>query len=70
LPVLMLSTSDNPDTRQASLDRGANGYLIKPASIQAYSSLFDQHFAPWLASRSDQWPDYDQQPNTTLLPQQ
>lgn len=70
LPVLMLSTSDNPETRQASLDRGANGYLVKPASIQAYSSLFDQYFAPWLANRSEQWPDYDQKPDSTFLTQQ
>ena len=48
LPVLMLSTSDNPSMRQQALDEGANGYLVKPTSLTGYASLFDDSFAPWL----------------------
>ena len=60
LPVLMLSTADDPATRQAALDRGANGYLVKPNSVQDYAPLFDQHFAPWLVTSAPNWPDYNQ----------
>ncbi|AUD06315.1 response regulator [Spirosoma pollinicola] len=48
LPVLILSTSDNPSMRQQALEEGANGYLVKPTSLTSYASLFDDFFAPWL----------------------
>lgn len=52
LPVLMLSTSDNPSMRQQAIDEGANGYLVKPTSLASYASLFDEFFAPWLQGDS------------------
>lgn len=56
LPVLMLSTSDNPAMIQESLNRGANGYITKPGSVDKFAEIFDKHFAPWLAVESSQWP--------------
>ncbi|QJD77395.1 response regulator [Spirosoma rhododendri] len=66
LPVLMLSTADDDVTRQLSLEKGANGYLVKPTSMQDYGPLFDRHFAPWLAVDSSQWPDYSSQADQSL----
>jgi len=46
LPILMLSTSNSPDAVEEAMNSGANGYIVKPASIEKYSSIFDQFFAP------------------------
>lgn len=59
LPILMLSTSDNPLTIKESLDRGANDFVTKPNSLDGYIEIFDKHFAPWLAINSSQWPTTD-----------
>ena len=57
LPVLMLSTSDDPATAQELIRRGANGYLTKPHTSEKFVELFDEFFAPWLNKDSNQWPD-------------
>ena len=58
LPVLMLSTSDDPAMIRESLNRGANGYIVKPRSINEFTEIFDEQFAPWLTVESGQWPNY------------
>lgn len=55
LPILMLSTSDDPVKAQALIEEGANGYITKPRDQQGYVDIFDQFFAPWLAVNSAQW---------------
>lgn len=50
MPVLMLSTSDDPDLIRESLSCGANGYITKPQSAQQFVEIFDNFFAPWLAT--------------------
>jgi two-component system response regulator len=34
VPIIMLSTSDNPKDVEACYQRGANAYLVKPVGIQ------------------------------------
>lgn len=53
IPVLMLSTSSNPATIEEAMNSGANGYIVKPVSLDKYSDIFDQFFAPWLQKRID-----------------
>jgi CheY-like chemotaxis protein len=48
IPVLMLSTSSNPATIEEAISSGANGYIVKPTSLDKYSDIFDKFFAPWL----------------------
>ena len=55
LPILMLSTSDDPVMIQESLKSGANGYITKPHSPDQFVEIFDTFFAPWLAVESSQW---------------
>ncbi len=55
LPVLMLSTSDDPAVINESIANGANGYITKPRQMEGYVAIFDQFFAPWLAVKSTEW---------------
>ena len=57
LPVLILSTSDDPVLIEKSLANGANGYITKPASSDKFVEIFDTFFSPWLAVQSNQWPE-------------
>lgn len=52
LPILILSTADNPLMKRQALQEGANGYLVKPTSLPSYVRLFDDFFAPWLKDDS------------------
>lgn len=47
LPILMLSTADNPLMKQQALEAGANGYWVKPTALSGYVGMFDEFFAPW-----------------------
>lgn len=55
LPILIMSTSNDPVKAQALLEEGANGYITKPGNQQGYVDIFDQFFAPWLSVDSAQW---------------
>jgi CheY-like chemotaxis protein len=48
LPVLILSTSDDPEKMRELIANGANGYITKPSSTAQYIDIFDRFFAPWL----------------------
>ena len=41
IPVLVLSTSDNPDDIQKSYHEYASGYVVKPASFSEYRNLLN-----------------------------
>jgi CheY-like chemotaxis protein len=49
VPVLMLSTSDDPQQIAALLQEGANAYRTKPAAFLDYKDLFESAFDVWLA---------------------
>lgn len=34
IPVVILTTSDNPDLMKQTMDLGANGYIVKPANFR------------------------------------
>lgn len=48
LPVLMLSTSHADRDVSDCYDRHANGYLVKPASYDAFAELIDLTLQFWL----------------------
>lgn len=57
LPVLMLSTSDDPSTVQQAMQNGASGYVVKPDTNEKFAELFDKFFAPYLNIRQTEWPE-------------
>ncbi len=47
-PILMLTTSDNPQEIKACESAGANAYLTKPASFSALTNLLKTKVSAWL----------------------
>ena len=50
LNVIIFSTSNSPDERQASIEAGANEYICKPASTAAYDSIAEELLRKWAQS--------------------
>lgn len=48
LPILVLSTSAQPETVDAALRAGAIDYRVKPNTFREYVELLDEFFSPWL----------------------
>ncbi|MBO0937127.1 response regulator [Fibrella sp. HMF5335] len=48
VPVLMLSTSDDPRQIAELLQAGANAYYTKPSTFDEYEKLFRTTFDSWL----------------------
>jgi len=42
IPVIFLTTSDSVDEIKSSYCRGANAYLVKPASVSGYIGMLSQ----------------------------
>ena len=55
LPILILSTSDDPALVEKALANGANGYITKPTLPDKFVDIFDKFFSPWLKVNSNQW---------------
>jgi CheY-like chemotaxis protein len=53
IPILMLSTSSSDSMVNNALRSGANGYIVKPTSIERYKNIFDEFFVPWLHPQAD-----------------
>ena len=47
LPVVVLSTSAQPQEKERALQLGANGFLTKPASLDSILNLFGQLVQEW-----------------------
>lgn len=52
LPIVILSTSDNPIDLQFCYSNGANAYHIKPVDHAMHLKALEQIFAYWLGSVS------------------
>lgn len=48
IPVIVLSTSDNPKDVQASYRLGASGYLLKPVDLSRFEEMIRSFKAFWL----------------------
>ena len=48
VPIVMLSTSDNPKDVEASYQCGANAYLVKPVGIQPLTNTMKSLCDFWL----------------------
>jgi len=48
VPVVMLTTSDDPHDMQASYEAGANGYVVKPGTFAELVSLVNDLCRFWL----------------------
>ena len=48
IPIVMMSTSDNPKDVEASYQSGANGYLVKPVGIQPLTNTMKSLCDFWL----------------------
>ncbi len=51
IPVVMLSTSDAPNDRNASYERGASAYFVKPAGFPDWVELADTIVEYWRRAR-------------------
>ncbi|GAB4032846.1 response regulator [Spirosoma gilvum] len=51
IPVLIMSTADDPQTIERAKASGATDYIVKPTSINQYTAIFDQFFVPWLTDQ-------------------
>lgn len=49
LPVIILTTSDDPRDIDASYRCGANGYVVKPGTYEALTALVDALCRYWLS---------------------
>ncbi len=49
LPLVVYSTSDNPNDIRRAYDLGANAYLIKPGSYHEVSAMMSRAIDFWLA---------------------
>jgi CheY-like chemotaxis protein len=52
LPMVVYSTSDNPDDIRRAYDLGANAYLIKPGSYHEASDLMRRLVDFWLSPQA------------------
>jgi CheY-like chemotaxis protein len=50
IPVIVLSSSDQPQDRQRALELGAREYWVKPAQIQVLMKLVEQMRHTWVAA--------------------
>lgn len=48
IPVIMFSTSDDPDDVKRSYDNGANAYLIKPSGLSSLTDTIKRVCDFWL----------------------
>ncbi len=48
LPVVMLSTSDQPDDVAQAYLAGANGYIVKPVGLEPFIDTFSRVCSYWL----------------------
>jgi CheY-like chemotaxis protein len=48
IPVVMFSSSAVPEVIRAAYERGANGYVVKPADAEAYRKAVGAMAAFWL----------------------
>lgn len=48
IPVVMFSSSAVPEVIRAAYERGANGYVVKPADVEAYRKAVGAMAAFWL----------------------
>jgi len=49
IPVIMFSTSDNPDDIKKSYDNGANAYLVKPSGLTPLTETLQKVCDFWLS---------------------
>lgn len=47
-PIVIMTSTENPNIRQEVLDNGAINYFAKPESTNALTLLIEASFSPWL----------------------
>ena len=60
LPVVVLTGSDLERDIQRSYDSGANAYMVKPLSADAFQAVIGQFLDFWVSSRHVRRPSLDQ----------
>jgi CheY-like chemotaxis protein len=53
VPVVVLTSSDEPDDVRAAQEGGCTAYLTKPVDFESYMTLVDATIRFWLASRTN-----------------
>ncbi|MBO0939638.1 response regulator [Fibrella sp. HMF5335] len=54
IPVMMMSTSDDPQLVQQLIDLGAKSYVVKPKSYSGLVNSIKTTFEPWLQQQINQ----------------
>jgi CheY-like chemotaxis protein len=49
LPVVILSSSDQPEDRQQAREAGATDYFCKPVSIDPFRKMVEEIYTRWLS---------------------
>jgi CheY-like chemotaxis protein len=53
VPVVVLTSSDEPGDVRAAQEGGCTAYLTKPVDFESYMTLVDATMRFWLASRTN-----------------